>query len=333
MREQAKHDEIRKGIRPLPKLSDRSRSFPETASEYCDWGETQGGRNGHPWGHDHADKRRRHLKWWQEKLKLSILADLDGILPRVECALRGLIKKGRAGKTVSNYAEALAAFCDWCVDRGYLENDPLRRLGKFDTTPRDARRPLTPAEITKLLAASPPWRQLLYETALSSGLRANELRSLTVAHLSVERGGLYLEAAWTKDRRAGFQPLPADLVARLAAAAKGRKTSDPLLQVPAHPHRYVYADLKAAGVPKRLPGLGKVDFHALRVTFATLLMESGASAKECQALMRHSTMQMTLDRYVKARPERLQAAAETVWSEMRKPAGARQRNRQTERTA
>ena len=82
-----------------------------------------------------------------------------------------------------------------------------------------------------------------------------------------------------------------------------------------------------------MPGLGKVDFHALRVTFATLLMESGASAKECQALMRHSTMQMTLDRYVKARPERLQAAAETVWSEMRKPAGARQRNRQTERTA
>ncbi len=319
-REQAKHDEIRKGLRPPPKASDAHRMFKEVSDEYCDWGQAQGGRSGHPWGERHARMRRAHLLWWAEQLHLETLADLTDVLPRAEKALRQVQKLGRAGKTVANYAESLAAFCDWCVDRGYLENDPLRRLGRFDTTPRDTRRPLTTEEIAKLLAASPPDRRLLYELALASGLRAKELRNLTVAHLNVERNGLFLEAAWTKNRRAGFQPLPADLVGRLAEAAKEKAPGDPLLWVPVHTHRYIYADLAAAGVAKRLPGLGKVDFHALRVTFATLLMESGASAKECQTLMRHSTMQMTLDRYVKARPERLQAAAETVWQTMRKPA-------------
>jgi len=49
--------------------------------------------------------------------------------------------------------------------------------------------------------------------------------------------------------------------------------------------------------------------------------------------MRHSTMQMTLDRYVKSRPERLQAAAETVWKEMRTPAGPVRKNTRKEKTA
>ena len=48
-----------------------------------------------------------------------------------------------------------------------------------------------------------------------SGLRAGELRSLSVRHLDHQRGGIELEAEWTKNRRAGFQPLPAGLMERL----------------------------------------------------------------------------------------------------------------------
>jgi integrase len=134
----------------------------------------------------------------------------------------------------------------------------------------------------------------------------------------------YPYCVWLYGHNAGPQPVSRDATSFDADApacrnSLKRRPCRPLLWVPVHPHRHIYADLDAAGVAKRLPGLGKVDFHALRVTFATLLMESGASAKECLTLMRHSTMQMTLDRYIKARPERLQAAAETVWQTMRKP--------------
>ena len=202
-------------------------------------------------------------------------AGLEGILPRAEKALRGLQELGRAGKTIANYAEGLSAFCDWCVQRGYLAGDPLKGLAPFDTTPKVQRRAMTPEEIKALLAVAPPHRSLLYETAFLSGLRANELRSLRVEHLDVQRCGLQLEPEWTKNRRPGFQPLPAALVLRLKqfvatgeadllykdayrrGQAKKALPESPLLYVHSQPARALGPDLKAAGFPPR-----QVDFHA-----------------------------------------------------------------------
>jgi integrase len=48
--------------------------------------------------------------------------------------------------------------------------------------------------------------------AFASGLRKEELRSLVVRDLDIKRGGLVLRAEWTKNRKDGFQPLPAFLV-------------------------------------------------------------------------------------------------------------------------
>ena len=55
-------------------------------------------------------------------------------MKRVEKALRAF-SQNRTGKTVMNYVEALSAFCDWCVQRGYLEAEPLQILVPFDTEP------------------------------------------------------------------------------------------------------------------------------------------------------------------------------------------------------
>lgn len=129
--------------------------------------------------------------------------------------MRALQKKGRAGKTLTNYAEAIGALCDWCVKRGYLDSDPLKSLAKFDITPRSQRRALTADEINRLLNACAPHRKLLFETAFMSGLRTNELRNLTTDHLDLEQSGLILDAKWTKNREQGLQPIPATLAERL----------------------------------------------------------------------------------------------------------------------
>ena len=213
------HRQIRLGYRKAPKAADthRLRSFEEVKDEYLAWGETQGGRRGRPWGTTHARMRRSYLKRWQAQLNLSSLADLPGIFPRVEKALRAFAQD-RTGKTVMNYVEALSAFCDWCVQRGYLEADPLQNLVAFDTEPQTIRRAMPAEDIARLLEVSAPHNRLLYETAFISGLRATELRHLDRAkHLDRDRGGLHLEAAWTKNRKPGFQPLPARLVAELDA--------------------------------------------------------------------------------------------------------------------
>ena len=103
------------------------------------------------------------------------------------------------------------------MKRGYLPENPLKNLAPFDTTPRTSRRAMSADEIKRILQVAPEHRRLLYEVALTTGLRAGELRALTIEHLDMKRGGVQLEAGWTKNRKPGFQYLPASLLDRLTA--------------------------------------------------------------------------------------------------------------------
>src|SRR5262245_448820 len=81
--------------------------------------------------------------------------------------------------------DPLAAFCDWALVRGYLSIDPLKKFKDFDTTPQETRRAMTREEIQRLLTVAPRHRRLLYEVALLSGLRGNELRQISPDHLDI----------------------------------------------------------------------------------------------------------------------------------------------------
>jgi integrase len=308
---QADQDAIRKGWRPPPKPSDKPRLIEEVLAEYLAWGRAQGGHGGRPWSKGHIRTKTRHLRFWQVRLKLDFLTDLHGCLARVEEALRELQERERAGKTLQNYAEALAAFCDWALKRGYFDQDPLKNLQKFDTTPKTIRRAPTTEEIRGVLAVAKPARRLLYQVALASGLRANELRNLRVKHLDVANSGLKLEAGWTKGRRATFQPVHPVLIAAIAEASEGNGPEDALLSVPIATASMLYSDLKKAGIPKETPE-GKLDFHALRTGYATLVFEAGANVKEAQTLARHSTPELTVNVYARTRSARLSEVAESV---------------------
>jgi len=326
------HRQVRLGYRPAPKSAEKhkSRPFKDVAAEYMAWGESQGGRGGRPWSKTHARMRRSHLAWWRKRLGLGILADVGGILSRVEKALRELEAKGRTGKTLNSYADSLGSLCRWCVERGYLLEDPLADFEHFDKTPQSIRRAMTRDEIHALLKAAPEHRRLVYEVAFTSGLRANELRSLSVDDLDAERSGLVLHAEWTKNRRGGFQPLPKSLIERLSAFAEAgdarelyrrafaRKDAtlegipkQPLLYVPVHPSYALNRDLASAGIPKQT-ALGKLDFHACRVAYVSLVQEAGATVKETQALARHSTPDLSLNIYARTRESRLSEVAEMV---------------------
>jgi len=308
------HRQVRVGYRPAPKAADKhkKRPFSEVATEYLSWGESQGGRRGHPWSKDHAVRKRCHLGWWQQRLGLERLGDVDGVLPRVEKALRELQEAGRSGKTIQNQVEALKGLFNWCVARGYLLENPLKSLGRFNITPKTRRRAMTVEEIHALLRHCTPEHRLLYEVALCSGLRAGELRALTVKHLDTVRGGLYLDAEWTKNRRSGFQPLPRGLVRSLAEAVAGQDKSALLLSVPQNTSRVFDMDRERAGVAKWLPGQGKVDFHSCRVAYVSFVLQSGATVKEAQSLARHATPDLTMNTYGRTRRDRLAEVAEAV---------------------
>ena len=307
-----------------------TRTMEEVISEYLRWGAFQGGIGGRPWNAVHQHNRARQLRWWCTTLGLETLADCRAIRPAVEQGLQDLGQAGYSGKTLVNYRESLRSFCAWCMERHYLEANPLERMTPIDSTPRTRRRAMTVSEIQRLLAQCRPHHRLLYQVACMTGLRANELRHLTTDHLDIERGGLRLDSAWTrKNRQDGFQPLPRPLLSalndfaqsgearRLYARAyqrtnvRQRPPEDPLLVVPESPARMLDTDLRVAGIPKQTSE-GKVDFHALRVAYVTFIFEGGATPPEARELARHRNPELTLGVYARTRTARLQALVDEV---------------------
>jgi len=307
------HRQIRLGYREAPKSSDqhKHRAFSEVAGEYLAWGASCGGRRGFPWSKVNAKRRESHLRFYQEKLGLETLGDVEDILPRVEVLLREMQAKGRTGKTLQDYVESIKAFCNWCVYRCYLDNNPVQRLANYDTTPRTTRRAMTEDEISRLLKVATDKRRLIYVMALTTGLRASELRSLKVQDINADFQALNLHPEWTKNRKGGRQEIPTWLVDALKESSEDKSPGDPLLNVPTHMDRSFNRDLEKAKISKHTPA-GRLDFHSLRVAYTTLLFESGTDLKTAQTLARHSTASLTLDTYARTRPERVFRAVDQV---------------------
>jgi hypothetical protein len=94
---------------------------------------------------------------------------------------------------------------------------------------------------------------------------------------------------------------------------KGKKQppANPLLYVPQNSATMLKKDLEAAGIPSMTPK-GKLDFHALRTAYINFVLDSGANVKTTQELARHSTPDMTMNVYGRARDEKMRKAVESV---------------------
>ena len=172
-------------------------------------------------------------------------------------------------------------------------------------------------------------RALIYKTLVLTGLRLNELRTLTVGQIQLD-GALpcfALNAADEKNREGSTLPVRADLAADLrawlddrdkpTAAEPGRHTiplgrtsrheaakeaqNAKLFTVPAGLVRILNRDIEAAGIDKQDDRGRTIDVHALRGTFATMLSTSGVAPRTAQAAMRHSSIDLTMNAYTDPR--------------------------------
>ncbi len=149
---------------------------------------------------------------------------------RVQRFLAGIKDGGAAQQTVNHYVRAIKQFGGWLVkDRRTTES----RLHDIETGNVKAagvkceRRELNDDEILRLLDAartgqssfglSGRQRCALYATALTTGLRASELASMTPAHFDFdsETPTVSIQASDEKARRGATLPIPAGLVTML----------------------------------------------------------------------------------------------------------------------
>ena len=240
-------------------------------------------------------------------------------------------------QTANHYLAAVKQFARWLVKDRRTSDNPLAHLegGNVKLDRRHRRRDLTDAELVRLLdytrtgptrrKLTGPDREALYLASVYTGLRASELASLTPVSfaLDADRPTVTVAAAYSKHRREDVIPLHPDAVARLRPWLATKPAGAPLWpgiwakfkrggtilkqdaeaaraawiaeagHDPAERRRRERSDFLATPDAE-----GRViDFHGLRHTFITRLVKAGVKPKDAQALARHSTITLTMDRY------------------------------------
>lgn len=226
---------------------------------------------------------------------------------------RALHAKDLSAKTTNNTLSALRALLTHAADEKMLRDVPRVKWQKVAPTKFDF---FSFDEAGRLLEHAPP----LVVVALRTGMRIGELVALQWKDISLERQHVTVSrAVWwdgdgkkhegaPKNHRARTIPLTADAL----TALKGihRRTGyvfvdDAGLQL--RPTQCKWPLWRAQDAAR----LRRTGPHVLRHTFASHLVMRGVSLPAVQALMGHSTIQMTM-KYAHLAPDHLRAAVDAL---------------------
>ena len=217
---------------------------------------------------------------------------------------------------------ACKQFCKWAKADGRTSNNPLEHLKPVKVTETQDRAAFSTDEISYLLTvteAAPERcnmtgneRALLYRLAVQTGLRADELRSLTKDCFNFNNLTVTLSGQYTKNGQEAELPLRADTALLLEDYLACKLPTAKAFNMPVDTARMLYIDMEKARQKwiEKHPELadnsdfltvensqGKRDFHALRHTFATMLAATGTHPKTAQTLLRHSKVDLTMSIY------------------------------------
>ena len=232
----------------------------------------------------------------------------------------GLVGSGLARTSVARKAAAVRAFFRFLVREGEIESDPgsLLRLGR---PRRRLPRALDDAAVLRLLSAPtgddfvPTRDRAVLELLYSAGLRNAEAAGIRIDDLDLRAGIVRIMGKGRKERLAivgshARAALDAWIATRRGRAKAGHEqwlflnrlgtklTSRSLNRV--LERWIVRADLPAKTTP-----------HTLRHTFATHLLERGATLREVQELLGHRHLSST-QIYTHVSPEHLRRVYESA---------------------
>jgi integrase len=298
-------EERRRGVRPVP-------AAPKTFAEAADYWE----RNRAPLKRSQKDDLSI-LKHLRPAFGEMSLASAPPWLPAIDRYLAS--HAGRLSpKTVANHLTLLGTILRAAAELEWMPRVPRIRKPKVRLISRDFSYLRSEEEVRRFLAAAAAESEaanVLYTTAVYTGLRAGELAGLLWADVD-------LEARLITVQRSFEGPTKADDV-RYAPVL------DPLLPVLRawrlrHPGRLVFTNrdggmlapsgrifqevfhraLIAAGFTK-VDSLGRtraaIRFHDLRHTFASHWVKAGGDLFKLQKILGHKTVQMTM-RYAHLQP-------------------------------
>jgi integrase len=202
-------------------------------------------------------------------------------------------------KTRNEYLAHAIAFVNWAIREGRMERNPLRSVVTKPSKGNETflRRALTIDQLVQVVSRDRK-RGLAYLVAGCTGLRRREIKLLLWSDIHLDGPKLFIEvrAVTTKAKRAAVLPVVPILADALRAAkAKGVDSTGRVFPRGLPSVGMLARDLVACGIAPENEH-GRVDFHALRHTFASILANVGVSELVRVKLARHSEWRQT-DRY------------------------------------
>lgn len=243
------------------------------------------------------------------------------------------LDEGISPRTINMDVNALATMLRWGVGLAKLiGSNPIKGLKPLRHDRPKEGRPLTADEVKSLLKASRPHWDGIWYAFLATGMRRNELASLTFADIDWEAREIIISRGVSKNHTARRIPIDAklwDILCQQEAAKglrrpgqgktpehtakiKAKFTTDhvftttqctPLTHESGLYNAFVRCCNRAGILTRSVDPEGReidhVDVHSLRRTFATNLISNGADPKTVMELMGHKSLTMTMGLYVK----------------------------------
>jgi integrase len=249
-----------------------------------------------------VEQRKRHLKLHIAPIARMKLADLT--TPRVNVFLDRLRDSGRSAVMRRKILTSLSTALSFAVARGWVAQNVCRGI-KVRSDQRGGGRAVIPtkAELKLLIDRSPDrWRPLIV-VAIFTGMRISELRGLRWSDVDLDAGVVHVAqradqygAIGSPKSKAGTRDIP--LVPLVVNTLKQCPRSGELVFTNTQGNQLFYSNFhKFAWKPLVKACNLDFEFHSLRHAAASLFIELGWQPKRIQAVMGHSSITMTFDRY------------------------------------
>ena len=227
-------------------------------------------------------------------------------------------KPGASGATLNRDLALASAVFGWARRAGYVDTNPVRRVERFSEKGREREVYLTAMEANALIDECSPALRPFVLTAIHTGMRRGELLALKWRAVDLERGELLVEPETEKTGRGRVVPLTDELHAELTHLRGHRSRpaldgSDPVfglhdgeaLSVNDLRRLFPTALKRCTIIP--LNKRGRVSFHTLRHTAASIMVAAGVPLFDVAKILGHSTLAVTM-RYAHFAPEAGQSA-------------------------
>ncbi len=215
-----------------------------------------------------------------------------------------------------HYLDCLKTFLNWAQLDQRINTNPLATLTK---PARDSAKKgvLTPEQFIHLIRhtfeknvlvgnTTGQERAVLYMLAGTTGLRRNELLSLTwdCINLSGDNAFVRVKASIAKNGKEALQPIPPAMIAILQALKAHTRPNDVdrvfvSFSKWINTAELIKADLEAAEIKLIDKDGNEICFHSLRNSYISFLANSATPAKVVQTLARHSDPRLTFNTYAR----------------------------------